>query len=256
MRDADAPILRVESLSKRFGGLAAVDAVSAELWPGETVALIGPNGAGKTTFYNMVSGRMAASSGRVVFKERDITGMPPHRIARLGISRSFQITNVFAEMTVRENVQVALVSHRRKSLHLFRVLTRDRKLRDEAEAVLDRLGLADMADARAETLSYGDKRLLELAIVLAIEPDLVLLDEPTAGMTPEETRKVVALINDLRRDRPYTFFVTEHDMSVVFGLADRVLVMHRGRLLSAGTPEEVSADPDVRAAYLGDADTK
>jgi len=256
MREADAPILRVDSLTKRFGGLAAVDAVSAELWPGETVALIGPNGAGKTTFYNMVSGRMAASGGKIVFKDREITGLPQHRIARLGISRSFQITNVFAEMTVRENVQVALVSHRRKSLHLFRILTRDRKLREEAEAVLDRLGLADMADARAETLSYGDKRLLELAIVLAIEPELVLLDEPTAGMTPEETRKVVALINDLRRDRPYTFFVTEHDMSVVFGLADRVLVMHRGRLLSAGTPEEVSADPNVRAAYLGDADTQ
>ena len=150
----------------------------------------------------------------------------------------------------------ALVSHRRKSLHLFRVLGWDRRLREEAGAVLDRLGLADMADARAETLSYGDKRLLELAIVLAIEPELVLLDEPTAGMTPEETRKVVALLNELRRDHPYTFFVTEHDMSVVFGLADRVLVMHRGRLLSAGTPEEVSADPDVRAAYLGDADTQ
>jgi len=256
MREADAPILRVDSLTKRFGGLSAVDEVSAALWPGETVALIGPNGAGKTTFYNMVSGRMTPSSGHIHFKDREITGLPAHRIARLGISRSFQITNVFAEMTVRENVQVALVSHRRKSLHLFRVLSRDRKLREEADALLERLGLGGMADARAETLSYGDKRLLELAIVLAIEPELVLLDEPTAGMTPEETRKVVALLNDLRRERAYTFFVTEHDMSVVFGLADRVLVMHRGRLLSTGTPNAVSADPNVRAAYLGDAGTK
>ncbi|SDF92535.1 amino acid/amide ABC transporter ATP-binding protein 1, HAAT family [Limimonas halophila] len=256
MAHADDPILRVEALAKHFGGVAAVDEVSAELWPGETVALIGPNGAGKTTFYNMVSGRMTPSAGRILFKGRDIAGMPPHRIARLGISRSFQITNVFGEMSVRENVQVALVSHRRKSLHLFRVLGWDRMLREEADTILGRLGLAEMAEARAETLSYGDKRLLELAIVLAIEPELVLLDEPTAGMTPEETRKVVALLNELRRDRPYTFFITEHDMSVVFGLADRVLVMHRGRLLSQGTPDQVSADPNVRAAYLGDAETK
>lgn len=252
--DDAGPLLRIEGLTKRFGGFTAVDRVSTALDAGETVALIGPNGAGKTTFYNMVSGRMPPTEGRVLFKGRDIAGLPPHKIARLGISRSFQITNVFTELTVRENVQVALASHRGKSLRMFHVLTRDTALRDDADAGLARLGLAEAADVRAGTLSYGDKRLLELAIVLATEPELVLLDEPTAGLTPEETRNVIRLIARLRDEAPYTFFITEHDMSVVFGLAERVLVMHRGRLLASGTPDEVKDDPEVRAAYLGDED--
>ena len=248
------PILKTEALTKRFGGLTAVDGVSVELMPGETVALIGPNGAGKTTFYNMVSGRMTPSEGRVVFKGDDIAGHPPHKISRLGISRSFQITNVFVELTVRENVQVALISHRNKSLRMFRVAARDRALRQEADEILARLGLDGVADQRTGTLSYGDKRLLEIAIVLATEPELVLLDEPTAGLTPDETKHVIRLLAKLREDRPYTFFITEHDMSVVFELAHRVFVMHRGGLLAAGTPQEVRDDPEVRTAYLGDED--
>jgi len=254
MNPTDQPILATEGLTKRFGGVTAVDSVSIELAAGETVALIGPNGAGKTTFYNMVSGRMTPTEGRVILKGEDIAGRPPHTIARLGVSRSFQITNVFTELTVRENVQVALVSHRGKSLRMFAPVALDAALRDEADAILERLGLADAAAQRAGTLSYGDKRLLELAIVLATEPELVLLDEPTAGLTPEETRHVIRLLDGLRGDRPYTFFITEHDMAVVFELAHRVLVMHRGRLLAAGTPREVRDDPEVRAAYLGDED--
>lgn len=248
------PILQAENVTKRFGGVTAVDGVSVNLAVGETVALIGPNGAGKTTFYNVVSGRMAPTSGRILFEGTDISGKPAHEIARLGISRSFQVTNVFNELSLRENVQVALVSHRGKSLRLFSVLSYDRALREEADAVLARLGLAEMSEQRTGTLSYGDKRLLELAIVLATEPRLILLDEPTAGLTPEETRKVIRLIDGLRADQPYTFFITEHDMEVVFNLADRVLVMHRGQLLAQGTPDEVRADPHVKAAYLGEDD--
>lgn len=246
------PILQAENVSKRFGGVTAVDDVSISLSVGETAALIGPNGAGKTTFYNVVSGRMVPSSGRVLFEGTDISGWPAHKIARLGISRSFQVTNVFNELSVRENVEVALISHRKKSLRLFSLRAYDRELHDEAESILERLGLGDMAQARTGTLSYGDKRLLELAIVLATEPRLILLDEPTAGLTPEETRKVIQLIDRLRSDQPYTFFITEHDMEVVFNLADRVLVMHRGQLLAQGTPDEVREDPQVKAAYLGD----
>lgn len=252
MSTADAPILQTEAVTKRFGGVTAVDQVSIELAQGEMVALIGPNGAGKTTFYNMVSGRMVPTDGRVMFRGTDIARRPPHQIARLGISRSFQITNVFVELTVRENVQVALVSHRGKSLRLFAILRQDRALREEADQILARLGLTELAELRAATLSYGDKRLLELAIVLATEPELVLLDEPTAGLTPEETRNVIRLIDRLRADWPYTFFITEHDMEVVFNLAQRVLVMHRGQLLAAGSPQAVREDPEVRRAYLGD----
>lgn len=247
-------ILRAEGLTKRFGGFTAVDDVAVELARHEVAALIGPNGAGKTTFYNMVSGRLRPSAGRVLFDGRDITGLPAHRIARLGMARSFQITNIFNELSVRENVLVALVSHRGKSLRLFSVAARDAALRREADGVLERLGLAGVADARAGTLAYGNKRLLELAIVLATEPRLVLLDEPTAGLTPDETRHVIALIGELAAGGPQTFFITEHDMSVVFGLAERILVMHRGELLATGTPDEIRANPDVRAAYLGDAD--
>ncbi|MFC4350830.1 ABC transporter ATP-binding protein [Fodinicurvata halophila] len=252
MAEQTTPILTTEDLTKRFGGLAAVDGVSIQLNEGEIVALIGPNGAGKTTFYNMVSGRMTPTSGRVLLRGTDIAGKPPHEIARAGIGRSFQITNVFNELTVRENVQVALVSHRGKSLRLFSILGRDKALHREADEILARLGLESMAGLRTGTLSYGDKRLLELAIVLAIEPEIVMLDEPTAGLTPDETTAVIELIRTLRAERSYTFFITEHDMEVVFGLAERVLVMHRGQLLATGAPEEVQKNPEVRRAYLGD----
>jgi branched-chain amino acid transport system ATP-binding protein len=246
------PLLSVRDLSKSFGGVHAVKGVSLDLLPQEKVALIGPNGAGKTTFYNMLSGRMRPSGGSVHFEGHDITGLPPHRISRLGISRSFQITNIFSELTARQNVEVALTALHGKGLHMFRVASRDRALRDEAEQVLAQLGLQELADMRAGVLSYGDKRLLEIAIVLATRPRLVLLDEPTAGMTPEETRQVISLIRELAASNTYTFLITEHDMNVVFGLADRIVVMHRGRLLAQGTPDEIRQDPAVREAYLGE----
>ena len=247
-----ATLLEARNVGKAFGHFVAVRDVSLSIKERELTALIGPNGAGKTTFYKMVSGRLKPSTGSVRFRGEDITGLPPHRVSRLGISRSFQITNIFNELTVLENVQVALVAHHNKGLKLWRVAARDRALEDEALALLARLGLERQAPRRAGTLSHGDKRLLELAIVLATEPTLVLLDEPTAGMTPEETRAVVRLIRDLADTGRYTFFLTEHDMEVVFGVAQRICVMHRGELLAEGTPEEIRRNRDVRTAYLGE----
>jgi branched-chain amino acid transport system ATP-binding protein len=248
------PILSVRNLSKAFGGVHAVEDVSLDVQVREKVALIGPNGAGKTTFYNMLSGRMRPSAGSVAFEGRDVTGLPPHRISRLGISRSFQITNIFGELTARQNVEVALTALHDKGLQMFRLASRDRALREEAQQVLERLGLGELAGSRAGVLSYGDKRLLEIAIVLATRPRLVLLDEPTAGMTPEETRQVTRLVRELAASNAYTFLITEHDMSVVFDLADRIVVMHRGRLLAQGTPEEIRNNREVREAYLGEED--
>ncbi|APE30340.1 ABC transporter ATP-binding protein [Halomonas aestuarii] len=246
------PILSIRDLTKTFGGVHAVDGVSLDVQPQETVALIGPNGAGKTTFYNMISGRMTPTSGSIHFEGDEITGLPPHRISRLGISRSFQITNIFQELSVRQNVEVALTAFHGKALSMLRLASRDREIIDEAYSLLERLGLEALAEQRAGVLSYGDKRLLEIAIVLATRPHLVLLDEPTAGMTPEETRHVTHLIRKLADSGDYTFLVTEHDMSVVFGLADRILVMHRGQRLAEGTPEEIRNDPEVKRAYLGE----
>lgn len=246
------PILSITNLTKRFGGNTAVSGIDLEVLPKETIAIIGPNGAGKTTFYNMVSGRMQPTEGTIALERRDITGLPPHRISRLGVSRSFQINNIFPEMTVQENVEVVLSAYHGRSRKLFNIASRDTAIQKEAVELLARLGIDALKGQRAEVISYGDKRLLEIAMVLATRPKLVLLDEPTAGMTPDETRRTTALIKRLADSGDYTFLITEHDMAVVFGLADRILVMHRGERLFAGTPEEVKNHPEVRRAYLGE----
>ncbi|PLC54012.1 ABC transporter ATP-binding protein [Pollutimonas nitritireducens] len=248
------PILQVSHLTKRFGGVAAVLDVSVDVLPHETLAIIGPNGAGKTTFYNMLSGRMTPSSGKVTFEAQDITGLPPHRISRMGVSRSFQINNIFNEMTVRENIEVALTAYHGDSRRWYNIASRNRPIQQEADMLLERLSLTDLAVRRAGVISYGDKRLVEIAMVLATRPHLVLLDEPTAGMTPDETHRVTALVKSLAATGDYTFLITEHDMGVVFDVADRVLVMHRGQSLVLGTPQEVKMHPEVRRAYLGDAE--
>ena len=248
------PVLQIRDLSRRFGGVAAVSGIDLDVAPRETVAIIGPNGAGKTTLYNMVSGRLKPTTGTLTFEGRDITGLAPHRISRLGVSRSFQINNIFTEMTVRENVEVALTALHGWGKRWFNVATRAKPLQDEADTLLERLSLSELAHKRAGTISYGDKRLLEIAVVLATRPRLVLLDEPTAGMTPQETKRVTALIKSLAESGDYTFLITEHDMDVVFGVADRILVMHRGEALVVGTPAEVRDHPEVRRAYLGEED--
>lgn len=246
------PILETKSLTKRFGGFTAVSGIDISVQPKETLAIIGPNGAGKTTFYNMISGRLTPSEGQVILNGKDITGLPPHKISRMGISRSFQINNIFTDMTVRENVEVALTAFYGQSRRWYNLYSTNRDIQHKAEKVLERLSLQELSNRRAGTISYGDKRLLEIAVVLATEPNLVLLDEPTAGMTPEETVRVTNLVRELAASGEYTFIITEHDMNVVFSLSDRIMVMHRGQCLTIGSPEEVRANPDVRTAYLGE----
>lgn len=246
------PILEVKNLTKRFGGFTAVSGINISVQPKETLAIIGPNGAGKTTFYNMISGRLTPSDGQILLEGKDITGLPPHRISRMGISRSFQINNIFTDMTVRENVEVALTAFYGQSKRWYNLYATNRDIQRKAEVILERLQIAELSNQRAGTISYGDKRLLEIAVVLATDPHLVLLDEPTAGMTPEETVRVTALVRKLAASGEYTFIITEHDMNVVFSLSDRIMVMHRGQCLTIGSPEEVRANPDVRTAYLGE----
>jgi len=245
------PLLRVEHLSRSFGRFAALTDVSLAVERGVLSALIGPNGAGKTTFYNVVSGRFPPTRGRVWLDGEDVTGLEAHRLVGRGVARSFQITNVFPNLSVLENVLVPLVLERGRARRLLRSLGRDRALHARAEEVLESVGLLAQARRPARTLSYGDKRLVEIAIVLARSPRLVLLDEPTAGMNPEETDRMIALVRHLAERLGTTFFVTEHDMRVVFGLARRIFVLHQGTLLAAGTPDEIRDDPRVRAAYLG-----
>ncbi len=246
------PFLEVANVTKSFGHFIALRQISLTVKEGQTTALIGPNGAGKTTFYNLLSGRLQPSEGTVHFCGRPVSGQPPHKINKMGISRSFQITNIFSELTVLENVLVALIAHLGQGLHFWQIVHRDKQLASRGMAMLERLGLSALAGSRAGTLSYGDKRLLELAIVLATEPKLVLLDEPTAGMTPEETHAVIRLLRSLADEGKYTFLITEHDMNVVFGLAEHIFVFHRGELLAEGTGEQIKANPEVRSAYLGE----
>ncbi|MFT0850420.1 ABC transporter ATP-binding protein [Achromobacter sp. F4_2707] len=246
------PILEIKNLRKSFGGVNAVSGVNLTVKEKETLAIIGPNGAGKTTFYNLLSGRMVPSGGSILLNGQDITGLPPHKVSRMGISRSFQINNIFTDFTVRENVEVALTALHKQSRRWYNFASNNRQIQEEAEKILERLALKDLAHQRAGTISYGDKRLLEIAVVLATAPSIVLLDEPTAGMTPEETRKVINLIHNLSSTGEYTFLITEHDMEVVFSVADRIMVMHRGSPLVIGEPEEVRQNPEVRVAYLGE----
>jgi len=245
------PLLEVRGLTRHFGRFSALEDVSLSVQPGVLSALIGPNGAGKTTFYNVVSGRFPPTRGTVLLEGQDVTGLPARRLVGLGLARSFQITNVFPSLTVLENVLVPLLVEGGHGRRLLRRLAGERELARRGEAVLDTVGLLSQAHRTTATLSYGDKRLVEMAIVLARAPRLVLLDEPTAGMNPEETDRMVALVRDLAGRLGTTFFVTEHDMRVVFGLASHIFVLHQGTLLAQGTPEEIKRHPEVREAYLG-----
>jgi len=246
-------LLRVENLSRRFGGVRAVDGVGFTVEAGRLTALIGPNGAGKTTCFNLLNGQLRPDSGRICLGERDVTRLGPRRKWALGIARTFQITATFSSMTVRENVQVGLMARHRR---LSALLPAARQLyRAEADALLERVGMADQAERTAGLLAYGDLKRLELAIALANDPRLLLMDEPTAGMAPRERIDLMALTAEIVRERGLGVLFTEHDMDVVFRHADRVLVMNRGRLIADGTPVEVRADPTVRDVYLGAGET-
>ena len=246
--------LEVAGLAKSFGGVAAVRGVSFAVGPGELLALIGPNGAGKSTCFNILNGQLRPDAGTVRLHGRDITGLAPRRIWRLGVGRTFQITATFGSMTVRENVQMAQLSHGRRLGGLWRPVAGQEA--GMAEALLARLGMAEQAGRPCGILAYGDLKRVELAIALANAPTLLLMDEPTAGMAPGERTALMALVAGIARERGIAVLFTEHDMDVVFGHADRVLVLDRGALLAEGAPEAVRADPRGRAVYLGSGATQ
>jgi branched-chain amino acid transport system ATP-binding protein len=243
------PTLEVTDIAKSFGGVQAVRGVSFAVEPGELLALIGPNGAGKSTCFNMLNGQLRPDTGRVRLNGQDITGLAPRKVWRLGVGRTFQITATFGSMTVRENVQLALLSYDRALAGLWTPVSR----RDatEADALLARLGMADQAERPCGILAYGDLKRVELAIALANNPSLLLMDEPTAGMAPSERAGLMALTAAIARERRIAVLFTEHDMDVVFGHADRILVLDRGMLIAEGPPAAVRADPRVREVYLG-----
>jgi len=245
-----APLLQAERLAKSYGGVRAVRDVSFALDAGEILALIGPNGAGKSTCFNMLNGQIPPDAGRIHILDHDTTKMSPRAIWRLGVGRTFQITATFASMTVRENVQVALLSDYRELFVLHRFAGRCH--RAEADRLLDLVGMLDEAERPCGELAYGNLKRLELAVALANKPKLLLMDEPTSGMAPKERSELMRLTARIAREQSIGVLFTEHDMDVVFEHADRIMVLDRGALIAGGTPEEVRRNPDVRAVYLGD----
>jgi branched-chain amino acid transport system ATP-binding protein len=241
--------LAVRNLSKAYGGVQAVRGVSFSVAAGERVALIGPNGAGKTTCFNMVNGQLAPDAGDIRLGETSLVGQPPHAVWRLGVGRTFQVTAAFASMSVRENVQTALLSHHGRNYSLWSPAAE--LFRAEAEQLLEPVGMRDQADRPCAVLAYGDLKRVELAIALANRPRLLLMDEPTAGMAPEERASLMRLVVELAQRDAIAVLFTEHDMDVVFGFASRVIVMHLGEIIAEGSPEKVRADARVREVYLG-----
>ncbi len=241
------PLLRADGLTVRFGGLTALNGVTLSVMPGEIRALIGPNGAGKSTFFNCVTGVLRPTGGRILLDGEDVTGLPPDRISRKAIARSYQITNLLPGATVFENVRIAAQS-RRGGWSLLRHHRALRDVNDRARAVLEAVGLADKEDEVAANLSHGEQRNLEIGIALATEPKLLCLDEPTAGMSVAETRATVELIRRIARD--LTILIVEHDMEVVMGLARTITVLHYGEVLAEGSPAEIQGNPRVQEVYL------
>ena len=242
-------VLAIRSLSKAFGGVRAVNDVSFEIGPGEFLAMIGPNGAGKSTCFNMINGQLAPDSGEILLAGKNIAGLAPRDIWRLGVGRTFQVAATFGSMTVAENVQMALISHARETYRLWRpaaVLHRERALE-----LLDQVGMREAADRPSRELAYGDVKRIELAIALANEPRLLLMDEPTAGMAPRERNDLIALVKRLVVERGISVLFTEHSMDVVFAYADRIIVLARGRLIADGNAAAIRENPQVQEVYFG-----
>ena len=243
-------ILKVRGLKKTFGGLMAIDNVDFDVATNEVHAVIGPNGAGKTTLVGQLTGDLAPDAGTIIFAGRDITALAPYRRAQLGIARSFQITSVFLDLTILENVALAVQAHIGHSFRFWRPARRDPALTGPAMEILARFGLADRAHMPASAVSHGEHRQLEIAMALASEPKALFLDEPMAGMGPEESRRMVAFLGELKGS--ITVVLVEHDMDAVFALADRITVLVYGRVIAVGAPAEIRANAEVRRAYLGE----
>lgn len=245
-------MLRVEAIHKTFDGFVAVDNAELNIDKGDLVAVIGPNGAGKTTLFNLITGQLKPDKGHIWFKETDIAGLPPYRICEQGISRSFQIVNVFDRLSVFENVRVAVLSQQKKLLNFFSPAYN--MAVQKTRQILKSVGLAEKADLTCGALSHGDRKVLEIALALGTEPELLILDEPTAGMSPEETTFVIKLIKKLSTEMGLTILFCEHDMALVFSIANKIMVMQQGRSIIEGTPDEVRNSKQVQKAYLGGAD--
>ena len=246
---ADA-LLAVEGLTKRFGGILASDNIALDVKQGELHAIIGPNGAGKTTLIGQLTGMLTPDTGTVRFAGEDITALPAHSRSLLGLARSFQITSLFLDLSVLDNVALAVQAHAGHSFQFWRDARKEKDLREPALAALARVGLADRADRPASALSHGEHRQIELAMALAGKPRMLLLDEPMAGLGTDESARMVNLLRELKRE--YTILLIEHDMEAVFALADRISVLVYGRVIASGTPEVIRANKDVRDAYLGE----
>ena len=244
------PLLRIEGLAKHFGGVIASDDITLDVAAGELHAIIGPNGAGKTTLITQLAGEITPDAGRVVFAGQDITRLPVPRRSALGLARSFQISSLFSELTALDNVALAVQAHAGHSFRFWAPARRASELREPARAALDRVGLAARADTVVSRLSHGEHRQLELAMALATRPRMLLLDEPMAGLGPEESARMVALLRELKRE--VTILLIEHDMTAVFALADRITVLVYGRVIASGAPEAIRANAEVRKAYLGE----
>jgi branched-chain amino acid transport system ATP-binding protein len=244
------PILELQGIYKDFDGLEVLFGIDLGIQKGERHAIIGPNGAGKSTIFNIITGKHLPSKGNIFFKGRDVTGTSPYRLNRRGLARSFQITNIFRTMTVFQNVRNAILSRNKIRYNLFSRLDRMKDINEQTASVLEQIGLSDRKDVVAGLLSYGQQRALEIGLTIATEPELILLDEPTAGMSTEETREAVRLIGRVSQGK--TLVIVEHDMEVVFSLADRITVIYYGKVLASGPPDEIRQNQKVKDAYLGE----
>jgi branched-chain amino acid transport system ATP-binding protein len=243
------PLLELDGLTKRFGELTAVDDVSRSIDADDLTALIGPNGAGKTTMYNLMTGTLSPTSGEVRFRGEDITPLDPHERVHRGLGRSYQVTNVFDGLSVRRNIRAPIIARSKQRWNLLGSTTEE--IESETDRVLELVGLEDIENTTCSALSYGDKRRVEIGVALATDPNLILLDEPTAGMNPSETERMVDLVESLDEGTDKSFFMTEHDIDIIFSVASRILVLDRGEIIADGTPEEIRQNERVQSAYLG-----
>ena len=246
------PMLRLEGLKKSFGGLRVTDEVSFKIQPQEIAAIIGPNGAGKTTLFNQITGYLAPDAGHVFLQGQDIVGLTPQAIVKLGVGRAFQIASIFPDETALDNVRVACMSKLNQTRHLWHPVEKFNRATEQAYAILESLGLEGQADRMAFELAHGDQKLLDIGIALVLEPKLLLLDEPTAGMSPEERQLTRQLIKQLWHQYQLTLIFIEHDMDMVFGIAERIMVLNHGTLIADGTPAEIRNNKEVIKAYLGE----